>query len=162
MFEVESDQTDPSGTEVVREEHGSVAVRESAEVAQGSHRPGLGRGHRLAREQWRPLTYGRTVVSVTMDDRDRASIVRLHLIRDGPIEVGDQDRGAKASPECHGGRLIGGHQDPTDVVEFRNEVRTVAGHGDLLVLQEASQFPIRGPSPAEAGFYVSGDGLAAG
>src|SRR5213078_3141362 len=138
MFEVESDQTNPSGTEVVREEHGSVAVRESAEVAQGSHRPGLGRSQSLAREQRRPLAYGRTVVSVTMDDRDRASIVRLHLIRDSTIEVGDQDRGTKASSECHGGRLIGGHQDPTDVVEFRGEVRPVAGHGDLPAMQEVS------------------------
>src|SRR5438046_10117209 len=106
MFEVETDQTNPSGTEVVREEHRSIAVRESAEVAQGSHRPGLGRSQSLAREQRRPLAYGRTVVSVTMDDRDRASIVRLHLIRDRTIDAGDRARAADASSDGHGGRRI--------------------------------------------------------
>src|SRR5436309_5266122 len=46
MFEVEADQTDARGAEVVREEHRPISIRKAAEVPQAPEGPGLRRRHR--------------------------------------------------------------------------------------------------------------------
>src|SRR5712664_2124674 len=142
MLEVEPDEVYAGRPEVVREEHRWVAVRESYEVSQTSRGTRLRRRDGPTREERAPLPHGRSIVSVAVHDRDRARIVRLHLILNDAVQVRHHDRRAKASPEDDGRRLVRGHEDPAGAVDLRREVRSVAGYRDLLTLEEGLEFVI--------------------
>src|SRR5439155_1649368 len=57
MFEVEADQTDARGAEMVCEEHRPISIRKAAEVPQASEGPGLRRRHRCPGEPRCPLPH---------------------------------------------------------------------------------------------------------
>src|SRR5947199_10558285 len=82
MFEVEADQTDARGAEMVCEEHRPISIRKAAEVPQASEGPGLRRRHRCPGEPRCPLPHRRSVVAVAVDDRCRPFGLRRVWTRD--------------------------------------------------------------------------------
>src|SRR5256886_6032225 len=91
MFEVEADQVDAGGAEVIREEDRPISVREAAEIPETSKGPGLRRRHRRPGEPRGPLPHRRSVVAVAVDHRDRSLDIRFHLIRHGSAQIGHED-----------------------------------------------------------------------
>src|SRR5438093_2499961 len=76
MFEVEADQVDACGAEVIREEDRPISVRETAEIPEASKGPGLRGRHRRPGEPRGPLSDRRPVVTVAVDHRDRSLDIR--------------------------------------------------------------------------------------
>src|SRR5437773_12509135 len=72
MFEVETDQVNPRGAEVIREQDRPISVREAAEIMEAPEGPGLRRRHRRTGELRGPLPHRRPVVPVNVDHRDRS------------------------------------------------------------------------------------------
>src|SRR2546430_10289465 len=91
MFEVEADQVDAGGAEVIREEDRPISIREAAEIPKASKGPGLRRRHRGTGEPRGPLPHRRSVVTVAVDHRDRSLDIRFHLIRHGSVQIGHED-----------------------------------------------------------------------
>src|SRR5437899_12017650 len=91
ILEVEADQADACGAEVIREEDRPISIREASEIPKASDRPGLCRRHRRPGEPRRPLSYRRSVVAMAMDHRDRYLGIRFHLNRHRPVHTGSQD-----------------------------------------------------------------------
>src|SRR5947199_10387193 len=81
MFEVEADQADARGAEMVCEEHRPIPIRKAAEVPQASEGPGLRRRHRCPGETRCPSPHSRCVVAVSVCRRDPASVISCPLIR---------------------------------------------------------------------------------
>src|SRR2546422_755722 len=72
MFEVEADQVDLRGAEVIREEHRPISVREASEIPKASDGPGLRCRHGRPGEPRGPLSNHRSVVAMAVDHRDRS------------------------------------------------------------------------------------------
>src|SRR5207244_9991707 len=72
MLEVEANQADAGGAEVIREEHGPISVREASEVPKASEGLGLRCRHGRPGAPRGPLSHRRPVVTVAMDHRDRS------------------------------------------------------------------------------------------
>src|SRR3989441_10668756 len=87
MLEVEADQADACGAEVIREEHGPISVREASEIPKASDGPGLCLRHRPPGGPRGPLYHRRPGVAVAVDHRDRSLGIRFHLIRHRPVQV---------------------------------------------------------------------------
>src|SRR5436309_15502687 len=72
MFEVEANQVDARGAEVIREEDRPISVREASEIPEASKGPGLRRRHRRPGEPRGPLADRWSVVAVAVDHRNRS------------------------------------------------------------------------------------------
>src|SRR5437870_12265913 len=81
MFEVETDQVDAGGAEVIREEYRPISVLEASEIPEASNRPGLRRRHRRPEEPRGPLMHRQSVVLVSVDIHDRSIDIHFHPIR---------------------------------------------------------------------------------
>src|SRR2546422_11178923 len=79
MFEVEADQMDARGAEVIREEDRPISVGEAAEIPKAPRGPGLRRRDRRPGEPRAPLPHCRPVVAMPVDHRDGPPASRLHL-----------------------------------------------------------------------------------
>src|SRR5438445_12990340 len=77
ILEVEADQADACGAEVIREEHGPISVREASAIPQASDSPGLCRRHRRPGAPRRPPPDRRPGGAMAMDHRLRSRGIRL-------------------------------------------------------------------------------------
>src|SRR2546430_5345420 len=149
MFEVETDQVNPRGSEVIREEGRPIPIREAAEIPKAPEGPGLRRRHRRTGEPRGPLPHRRPVVPVTVDHRDRSLDIRFHLIRHRPVQIGHEDGREETFLKRDRGGLVRGNEDPAGPADFMRDVRTVPGHRNFLPSDDLSKARFGNPIPTK-------------
>src|SRR2546425_11356883 len=159
MLEVETDQMDARGAEMIREEHRPISVREAAEIPEPSGWPGLRRRDGGTREPRGPFSHGRSVVAMAVNHRDRALGVRFRLIRHGPVKIGHEDRRKEAFLERDRGRLVRGEEEPASLPDLLRDVRPVSGHRDFLPSDDLPKDSVGNTIPAKELIELDRDGL---
>src|SRR2546426_3556988 len=159
MLEVEANQADAGGAEVIREEHGPISVREATEIPEASKGPRLRGRHCRPGEPRGPFSHGRSVVTVAVDHRDRSLDIRFHLIRHRSVEIGHEDGRKETFLKRDRGSLVRGDENPAGLANLLRDVRTVSGHRHLLPPDDLSKARVGNPVPAEELLELDGNRL---